>query len=270
MRKTTLILLGLLGATAAAPSLAQEDLEQLDDEIFYEEEEPERTWLTTIELGLLLTSGNTEKETLKGKLDATQDLAKWRNTYNLEAFSSNDRDKATAERYRASAKSDYKLLNDGSYLFGRLAGVDDRFSGYSYELTTSIGYGFRAWERSLPYSDDNAFLELEAGPGYRFAKIRSSQLEPGEDNTEEAGLIRVAGRFMYPLSAGARFDQTFSTENTILGDNNFIVESESALVTTIVRSLAMKLAVNVRYLKEPPSGKKSTDTETSVTLIYSL
>jgi len=267
MKRSLLIFLGL--TTTAAPALAQEEVEYFEDDFLYEDE-PIPTWLATIELGLLLTSGNTEKESLKGRLDATQDLAKWRNTYNLEAFSSNDRDKATAERYRASAKSDYKLLNDGSYLFGRLAGVDDRFSGYSYELTTSLGYGFRAWERSLPYSDDHAFLELEAGPGYRFAKIRSSQLEPGEDNTEEAGIIRVAGRFMYPLSAGARFDQSFSTETSVLGDNNFIAESESALVANLVHSLAMKLAVNLRYLKEPPSGKKSTDTETSVTLIYTL
>src|SRR5690606_35431049 len=100
--------------------------------------------------------------------------------------------------------------------------------------------------------------------------IRASQLEPGEDDTEEAGILRVAGRFMYPLSAGARFDQRFSTESSILGDNNFIAESESALVANLVSSLAMKLAVSVRYLKEPPSGKKSTDTETSVTLIYPL
>src|SRR5690554_692942 len=269
MKKPILMLLGLFGTSIALPALAQDETESWEDELLYEEE-PVRTWLASIELGLLLTSGNTEKESLKGRLDATQDLAKWRNTYNLEAFSSNDQDKATAERYRASAKSDYKLLDDGSYLFGRLAGVDDRFSGYHYELTTTIGYGFRLWEQSLSYSDDNAFLELEAGPGYRYAKIRASQLEPGEDDTEEAGILRVAGRFMYPLSAGARFDQRFSTESSILGDNNFIAESESALVANLVSSLAMKLAVNVRYLKEPPSGKKSTDTETSVTLIYTL
>lgn len=269
MRKTMLICLGLLGIGAAAPTLAQDELESSNDEPLAEEEAPSN-WTASIELGLLFTSGNTEKENIKGKLDAIHDLPTWRNTYNLEAFSSHDKEKTTAERYRASAKSDYKLLQNNEYLFGRLAGVDDRFSGYSYELTGSIGYGFRVWERSLPYSSDKALLELEAGPGYRFAKLRADQIENDGDDTEEAGIIRLAGRFLYPLNSGTRFDQSLSTENSVLGDNNLIIESESALVTNLVQSLAMKLALNMRYLREPPSGKKSTDTETSVTLIYTM
>src|SRR5690606_9123880 len=182
----------------------------------------------------------------------------------------NDEETTTAERYRASAKSDYKLFQVQSYLFGRLAAVDDRFTGYAYEITSSIGYGFRAWEHTPPNSADVAFLDLEAGPGYRLAKIRRDHLDPGEDDMERAGIVRLAARFLYPLSGNARFNQTLSSEIGVAGDDNVIAESQSALAANLVDSLAMKLAFDVRYVKEPPRNSKSTDTETSITLIYTL
>lgn len=275
VKVATYLILALLSVAGISPAWAQEAQEAqendavIDDSQLYEEEVA-RSWIASIEFGFLLTSGNTENNSLKAKVDATQDLPKWRNTYQAEAFSSSDDETTTAERYRASAKSDYKLFEDKRYLFARLAAVDDRFTGYEYEVTSSIGYGFRAWEHTPANSTDSAFLDLEAGPGYRFAKIRREQLEAGEDDMERAGIVRVAGLFQYPLSDHARFSQTLSSEFGVAGDDNVIAEAQSALAANLVDGLAMKLAFDVRYVKEPPRNSKSTDTETSITLIYTL
>jgi len=68
------------------------------------------------ELGVILTTGNTETASYKGKLTVKQDTLKWSNKYLLDALYKEDKldsgagekTTVTAEKYFASIQGDYK------------------------------------------------------------------------------------------------------------------------------------------------------------------
>ncbi|HET8849695.1 MAG TPA: DUF481 domain-containing protein, partial [Marinobacter sp.] len=149
---------------------------------------------------------------------------------------------------------------DDQYWYLRGAYEDDRFSGYDFESTLTTGYGNRVWSLG-----ERSFLDLSAGVGYRYNKLEMVN-DQGED-TEEEAIARFAAQFDYELTANSLFRQKLSTE-VGLDENNTISESVTSLQATIVGSLSMKAAFRVKHVSDAPEGADSTDTETSLSLLY--
>lgn len=216
-------------------------------------------WKGEAELGVLVTSGNTEETNANGRLALTHEIERWRNTGEFSSKYSEAEGETTAEQYKATAKTDYKFA-ERQYWFLRGSYEDDRFSGYDFESTATTGYGHRVWE-----SGERSFLDLSAGAGYRYNRLNTPNAD-GEDAEEEA-IARLAGHFDYALSENALFRQRLSTEIG-LDDNNTVSESETSLQSTVVGNVSMKVAFRVKHVSEPPEGTESTDTETSLSLLY--
>ena len=106
---------------------------------------------------------------------------------------------------------------------------------------------------------------MSAGVGYRYNKLQ--QVNAEGDDVEDEAIARLAARFDYALSDNALFRQKLSTE-TGLDENNTISESETSLQSNIVGNLSMKAAFRVKYVSDAPEGIDSTDTETSLSLLY--
>lgn len=211
------------------------------------------------ELGVLMTSGNTEETKVNGRLALAQETARWRNSGNFSTRYTEADDETTTEEYQAALEADYKF-DDHQYWFVRGAWEDDRFSGYDFESTATTGYGNRVWQ-----SGERSFLDLSAGVGYRYNKLQ--QVNAEGDDVEDEAIARLAARFDYALSDNALFRQKLSTE-TGLDENNTISESETSLQSNIVGNLSMKAAFRVKYVSDAPEGIDSTDTETSLSLLY--
>ncbi len=114
---------------------------------------PSEEWKSTIELGFVTTSGNTETETLNVKAGTATNRTKWRHKLSVTVLRASDASQTTAEKYTLSGKSDYKLT-DPAYLFVTLNYEDDKFSGYDYQATEAVGYGWRIiedliWKQAL-------------------------------------------------------------------------------------------------------------------------
>ena len=62
--------------------------------------------------------------------------------------------------------SDYKLESP-AFLFATISYEDDKFSGYDYRITESVGYGRRVIDES------DLSLDLEIGPGVRQSKLNN-------------------------------------------------------------------------------------------------
>ncbi len=211
------------------------------------------TWSGEAELGAVVTTGNTETQTINAKGELVNDREKWKHVGNLEVLNTSDKERTTAERYLLSAKSDYKI-DEASYVFININYEDDRFSGYDYRVSETLGYG-----RNV-IAKPNLTLALEGGPG-----ARQSKLMTGE--SEDEFIVRLAGDLVWKMSENAEFSQDLSVE---AGEEATITKSVSALKAQIVGSLAMKFSYTIKNISDVPVNTEKTDTETALTLVYSF
>jgi putative salt-induced outer membrane protein len=224
---------------------------------------PDKHWNTSAELGAITTSGNTTGSSFTGKIDAKQELPVWSNEYVLTGYYKEDEAAqadgqqervVSAERFSLSAKAAYKLLQPGSRLFVLASYVDDKFGAYTRYSTIGIGQGSQ-W-----YKSDDKSVDVEIGPGY-FSGTRAT----GE---EDNGMtIRGAAALKWKLSDTAALQQTMSVERGAVNTHSM---AETSLSTKINSTMQMKAAFTARNDTNVPEDKKNTDTQTSVTLVYSF
>jgi putative salt-induced outer membrane protein YdiY len=220
-------------------------------------------WTTSAELGAITTSGNTAGTAVTGKIDARQELDDWSNQYIASGFFKEDEKTGadgqavtvkSAERFSLSAKAAYKLMEDGKKLFVLGTYVDDKFGAYTTFSTMAVGHAW-GWDNG-----QDGRIDLEIGPGY-FSGTRAN----GED--ENGFTVRGAAALRWRLSPSAMFSHSVSVER---GTSNVHSIAEAALSTKINDTMQMKAAFVARNDTNVPSNKKNTDTQTSVTLVYSF
>lgn len=206
-----------------------------------------------IEAGAVLTDGNTRTRTGKGNVSARYETGRWRQSAMVEALYAEDRERTTAQRLAAAAKSDYKVAEfDYLFLTGRYE--SERFTGFDYRVSEAAGYGRRVLHTR------RVTLDLEAGPGGRHTR--------SEDGRHEDELIgRAAARLAWNLSTTAAFTEAVRFE---AGENGTDTESETALRSQVIGNVAMKLSFTIRHRSEVPAGTRRTDTVTAVTLVYTF
>lgn len=210
------------------------------------------------ELGYVMTNGNTKTESLTAKAKGTKEYDVWRHKVAAEALNASSRDNTTgennrtAERYLAMYTADYKLSERG-YVFGQINYEDDRFSGYDYRAAELLGYG-----RDL-LKTDTLLINAEASAG-----MRQSKLDNGGSDDEM--IARLLGHLNWKISDTSTFDEELTIEP---GEEQTIYKSVSGLKVKINTSLAMKAAYTLKHTTDVPVGVRETDSETTLTLVYS-
>lgn len=220
-------------------------------QVVAEEAAEANTWKASAELGYVSTSGNTETDTLNAKLQGSTESENWRNEGNITALKSSTSDITTAEKYTLTLQSNYKLESP-NFLFGNFNYEDEKFSGYDYRATVTVGYGRRIIE------DDAMILDLEIGPG-----VRRSKLDLGETDNET--IVRGAAKYNWKISKTSEFSEVFTVE---AGEDVTVLKSVTGLSSQINGSLSMKFTYTIKDTSEVPVGIDETDTETAVTLVY--
>ena len=222
-------------------------------------------WKAEAELGYLMTSGNTDTQSLNAGSNLTYDGDRWKHAltgnvvYSSEKSSATGTNQTTAQKYRISGQSNFKF-DDRNSAFGLVTYDNDRFSGYKDQLSFVVGYA-----RQL-IKTDRVDLLVEAGPGYRISRLRPTP--PAVSGaTEKEAIFRAAGAFKYKISKTATFSQTVSVES---GSKNTATRSVTALKSQINGSLAMKVSYTLKNNSSVPAGTHKTDTETALALVYSF
>lgn len=232
-------------------------------------EEANKDWEVTSELGLILTSGNTETTTLKGAIKAKHEMENWTNEYKLDGLFKEDEiekddgtkeTQRTNEKYFASAQGNYKLNEENSHFFLFGSHTSDYFGSFRNESVFSLGYGKRFLDTS------NMYFDAEIGPGYKyFEESKNEDGTKGDTDGEAIALGKV--NFNWDITEYAKFTQTVGME---YGSTNTKTKSESALLTKINGSMQMKVGFNVTHNSDVDSDKENTDTETTLTLVYNF
>jgi putative salt-induced outer membrane protein len=247
MKKSSHLLM-LAGLLAVAGNAVAADAEK--------EKSP---WKSSVELGFIKTTGNTETQTTALKADAVYEVDKWRHTGHAEGYGQNSKDEVTgdsvvsAERYELSGKSDYKFT-ELDYAFGLVKLKKDLFSGFEYENTISLGYG-----RKIIKQEDME-LDLEIGPGIRFFKI-----DNGESNNE--ALLVLAGKYWWAITDNSKFIQELYFD---IGEEYTDSKSITGVQANINKTLALKFTYTIRNKSEVPVDTEKTDTEAAMTLVYNF
>ncbi|MBT1443568.1 DUF481 domain-containing protein [Shewanella sp. JM162201] len=221
--------------------------------------EGDNTFAGEAELGATLTTGNTDTSSLKGRLGLKHELGNWENQYVLEALYKEDTDVVTAERYFAGAQGNYRF-DDDDYLFANSNYEQDPFTGYDYKFTAAAGYGHRFVDTG------KTIFDVEIGPGYQYQRLDSEQAQLLGYSSDASVVAHGVMNFETEISDSSKFRQLVVAD---YGDK-LEARSETSLTASIIGALAMKFAVVVRYNSEPLEGKKSTDTETNMTLLYAF
>lgn len=211
--------------------------------------------IANAELGYIATSGNTQGETLVFKFDVENNWTTWRNKLQAEALNTKASGVTSAEKYRAEDQLDYKF-NDANYLFANGEYEKDRFSGFAYTAKLAGGYGHQ-------FKDgDVQLLNLEVGPSQHFYK----EDKPGAQD-HEAVFARVNANYTYNFSKAANFKQQLEYE---VGEHDSQGKSVTSVKTQLHGTLALKVSHTIKYKELVPADTENTDTETTVTFVYSF
>jgi putative salt-induced outer membrane protein len=217
-------------------------------------ETPEKPWSAELGIGIVITDGNSDTSSVNGSGEVMYQQGQWRHSGRAEAFRSSTEGEKTAERYLVTGKSDYRL-DDRNYLFGLLGYEDDRFSGYDYQGTGSVGYG----RDVLRGPTVNAFVE--AGVGARYYRVTDA------GDSESEGTIRLAGALNWNISDTATFGQEV---DTTIGEEFTVTNSITSLSTQVVGNLAAKMSLHIRHISDVPPDTEKRDTKLTANLVYSF
>jgi putative salt-induced outer membrane protein len=224
-------------------------------------------WTGKAELGYLQSSGNTEAASANTKFDLTHEGQKWKNNFFVGALYSENGEFATAERYEARYQADYKI-NDRLSWFGALRGEQDRFSGFAYQATASTGASYKFIDRPTTK------LDASLGAGFR----RSRQETLVKSDAGEV-LDRIPGpledEVVATFSSNYEHDFTATTKlrNKLLaesGADNTSLANDIALEVSMTSTLALAVGFGIRYNSDPPPLAESTDTLTTINLVYNI
>lgn len=219
-----------------------------------------------IELGFLLTSGNTDSFAIRANSELVHDLEYFRNRYQMQSLlqknnvaNAGNGDKegvTTASRYSFTGQSNYKLVKGRESIFGRGAYANDKFGSFREQASLAVGYGNRVYEKFTSY------LDLETGPGFSYSKTATN-------NTNSGAIWFLATNLDYALFDSTSFRQTLESAISLDGENTTVL-SRSSITAKIADKLSMRFNFIIKYNSKPEDRLYKTDTETSASLVYTF
>lgn len=207
-------------------------------------------------VGYVGTTGNTESQTFDTQLLYVMRRSNWVHNFELQALYAEQEEEVNGERLFLQGKSDYQIAED-EYAFVKASYTDDRFTGFEYQATASVGYGHYFYDR------EDLMLEAFGGLGYRYNELPETTTD-GVDSEGE-GIVTLGENFRWAFSENARMTQSLTTE---IGEELTVSRFEVGLVSTLIGNIATKIAFQIRHISEVPPDRENTDTQSTVSLVY--
>lgn len=206
------------------------------------------------ELGFTSTSGNTESQSLIAKLGITKTHDQWTHKANISVLQTSTNNVTSARSTSLEEKSQYNFT-EASYGFGKLRYENDKFSGYDYRTSITLGVG------SNLIKNETHSLDASVGIGYRSSKDTATQKIINE------GIATADAAYEYKISQTATFSEKLSVES---GKDNTHSESETALKTKINGNLSSKITYLIKHNSDVPVLVEKTDKILTVSLMYNF
>jgi putative salt-induced outer membrane protein len=213
---------------------------------------PGKGWSGEAQIGGNLSTGNTETEEVSAGVSVQYDGSRWHHELGAAFDYSRDNGQVSAQRLVLDYEPRYDFTKR-FYGFGFAEYRNDRFSGFSYELSESLGVGYK-----LLIGDPVSWL-VQAGPA-----LRLSEEDVTGNVATEFGFLAQSD-IGWDISDGANLNN----ETTLLfAAGRSTLTNLTALSMRIVGSLQGRLSFEYRNDSDPVAGTKGTDTVTRATLVY--
>ena len=209
-------------------------------------------WSGQGEMGLAISKGNTDSQTLVGSLGLGKEDVRWTHSLGASFLYGKNDGVQNARRYEVFGTTGYRL-NERSYMFGSLRNERDRFASNEYQWTVAAGYGHQL------INDDTTQLKMEIGPGYRWAKLQGVRIHNNE------AILRGFMDFSRKLTPTTSLYDTLLVE---AGSDNTFASNNLGLQVQMTNALALKAGFEVRHNTDVLPGTKRTDTLTTVNVVY--
>ncbi|WEK43928.1 MAG: DUF481 domain-containing protein [Candidatus Sphingomonas colombiensis] len=210
-------------------------------------------WRGRAELGGYLTTGNSETMGTTGVLDLTREGLQWRHKVRLQADYQRSLGITTREHYLASYEPNFKI-DSRRYIYGASQFESDRFLGYTQRYSNSIGAGYSAIQTPAMK------LDLELGPAFRYTSFTDA-------TTQSSIAARGSVDFGWRFAPGLKFTQVASA---YLQHYNSTISGTSAIAAKVLGPLSAQVSYVVQYESMPPAGRRTTDTTSRASLVYSF
>lgn len=211
------------------------------------------TWTGDGRLGYNSVSGNSDNTSLSLGLDAAYKTGSWLYSGETDAYSASRNGKERAKSYSIKLQSDYEL-DETTFAFGNARYLDDRFSGYEYQASISLGAG-----RTFISNGNNKF-NGQIGVGYRTSEPNSIDQEI---ESEPVGTAKIT--YNKDLTETTVLKTRWSAET---GSDNTYLEGSIALLVSMTDALGIKLSYVAKHNTDVPEGTKNTDRFTNFSLNY--
>lgn len=259
-----------LAASVAAPLLAGATWAQAQAPAADAAAPPPKPWQNKITAGMTLSRGNSES--FQATIGA-ESKRKWEHDelsifgqFGYGETTSPYTDPDTGVTRDVTNKSDDYLRAGVQWnhlfttkLYGglRLDYLHDDIADLDYRFTVSplVGYYF--------IKTDTDTLSAEIGPGFIFEKQGG--------HTDEYVALRISERYEHKFSDKARFwEQVDYLPQVDDWANNWIINAEAGIETSITKSLGLRLVAQDTYDNEPAPGREENDFKLIASLTYSF
>jgi putative salt-induced outer membrane protein YdiY len=240
------------------------------------EEKPALT--VSAELGFLFKTGNTKSGDIKAGINLKHEKDQWLNLLAFNAIAKkietqdengNDVFESTDNKWDIAGQSNYSLEEGGkNYLYGSAFYQQNKFNSFAYQTSASLGWG-RHW---LETETSSFFADI--GPGVKYDVIRAEEATATtlavEEYSETAAIVQAQALYTKQINDFVEFKQYFVAKQAVESEKNSYYRAETSLTTKLIESLQFKFSFLVEHDTEVEAGFENTNTETSVTLVYSF
>lgn len=224
-------------------------------------------WTGKGQAGLLFSQGNSKAKSANAALDLAREVEAWKHAFHAGALYGETAGIESAQRWDAAWQSDY-ALTARLFAFGALRYARDRFSGFQYQASASLGAGYRFID------SETVKLTGQAGAGYRrlrpelIVKDAAGAVTSRTPLAAEGEAIATAGLdYTHALTATTALSNKLLVE---YGGSNTLLTNALALEVKVSDKLALGIGVNLLRNSAPPAGLKKTDTVQTVNLVYAF
>lgn len=213
--------------------------EDMEGDSFFSQELPEKKWKGSFEGGSSVIKGNTNQESTYGKASVKYKKEKYSNLFKTRLENAKSNKVRIKERYDLNNNLRYSYTKKNFSLL-ETEYIDDRYGGYDYRISESVGYG----RKIIEDEDMQLLIQMSAG---------SRQIKFTNGDKERSWLVRFGGDLNWEIENDVEFKQHLDIS---FDKDTEIIRSDTSVKITM-SPLSESLYLAISYFLERKSNTSS-------------